>query len=187
MNPWPTRELDSFTVSLWPDGGRRTEIRLDGRLPGDWAARVSAGLALAGVSIEAATARRLGPQAASAWTARLWCVAGRARLDAPMVRHLVTTPSLAAPARWPLLAGFTLDAPGAGPSRLHVVAADSVGFLGELLRALALHGVFATALDVTTRDGRADDTLLLASVGQGALSATAWATLDRSLRAAVAS
>jgi hypothetical protein len=173
---------EPFTVALRREGAGRLELRLDGRLPVDWAVRLSSGLAAAHIDIVAASAHRQGP---SDWHARLVCEAPGALFDTAALRRMVTTPSPAAAARWPAIAAFTLEPTAAGPWRLRIEAADALGFLGELLRALALHGVFARALDVATHRGRVDDVLLLSSMGQPSLSPTAQATLERMLRAAL--
>lgn len=175
------RPSADFRVSV-RGAGRRSEIRLDGRLPIDWAVRLTTRLAELETSILDGFAER---DAGGAWTVDLRCAAEGPMPDSEVIRAALLDAVHVASPRWPTLLSYELSPPTTpGPARLRVVARDAVGFLAHVLCSMALHGIFPRTIEIATRDGIVDDVFALSSIGQGDLSPGARAHLERALEGA---
>lgn len=175
------RHPTDFHVSVRGEA-RGFALGLDGRLPIDWAVRLTTRLAELETSVLDGFAER---DPGGSWTVGLRCAASGTPPDAAAIRAALLDAVHVASPRWPALLSYELSPPAApGPARLRLVARDGVGFLAHVLCSMALHGIFPRTIEIATRDGIVDDVFSLSSIGQPQLSPGARAHLERALEVA---
>jgi UTP:GlnB (protein PII) uridylyltransferase len=165
------RRLTGTTVVAKPNidvvevGASRAALTLDGSFEHPyWLAQLAASLAGDGVSIVGGSAMRTERHA---WSASF-------DLDTSMASATFGPRAIAFALRHPpvrtsssvrVLSWDVQHRQQDGMIGLRVTAEDEVGFLGRLLRRLALLALIPIEMHVATADGRLDDTFVLARVG----------------------
>ena len=137
-----------------------------------------AGLSAAEISVVRGFARRSAPRL---WLAEL-TIEPRG-LVLPLALDFVALASARAVEGGPVvLFDYAISRSPSGALLLQVTGADRVGFLSSLLHALAGLTLFPEEMSVETRDGLAQDGLLLRGIGGGAPSAGAHQALELLLK-----
>ncbi|MDB4989673.1 MAG: hypothetical protein JWN04_4851 [Myxococcaceae bacterium] len=140
-------------------------IRLEGSFGPSWIASLCAELADRQISIDRAHATRTINQT---WVAELNVLALPGAEDPLAIAYVELAESGAPDASDPLkLHGYTIEETGAhgGTLKLTLEAEDSLGLLGSLLSQLAMLFLFPIEMHIETRDGRAQDSFWLGTVG----------------------
>lgn len=164
----------------------RLDVRIWGKMPYDWIANLSTGVAVAGISIERGAARKL---AASEWQANFELIpreSGPVPEEIDYLR-LARTGRGTAPGAVLTLDGFSFTEDSLrGALHLEVRASDRTGFLGAFLDRLSFFSLFPEEMTIETRGGKVLDRFWLRGVGGQSPSAAVAAALHRNLEALLA-
>jgi UTP:GlnB (protein PII) uridylyltransferase len=175
------------TIDVIEVGGGRAALTLDGVFEHPhWLAQLAAALAHDGVSIINGSAMRTSTRA---WSASF-------ELDTSMARATFGPRAISFALRQsPVRTSASVHLLGCTVQRrvpenmisLRVTAEDELGFLGRLLRRLALLALVPIELHITTKEGRIDDEFVLARVGGAAPTKEVEEALSQMLAASVIS
>lgn len=141
-------------------------VRISGRLPPGWIGAFSLACSPLGIDIRQGFARRPGP---SRWTSEFLVAsaAGSPAVERMDFLALARQESAAAPLESIGIDRYVIRRPHLASSELEleVEGRDQIGFLGSLLKRLALLALFPHEVEIETRGDIVSDRFLVSSLG----------------------